>query len=83
MYRNIYRFLINKYIIIIELTWRERKRRINILSLILNLYIKDFINIIKILKLNSIILNRGVKINNNRIKTFVYIYIITFIENMK
>ena len=73
------------YITIIELIWRERKRRVNILSLILNLYINDFIDIIKILKLNLIILNRGVKININKIKIFIYIYIyiITFIKDIK
>ena len=46
------------------------------------MYINDFINIIKTLKFDLIVLNRDIKININKIKILVYIYIIIFIKDI-
>ena len=83
LYRNMYRSLIRIYVTIINLSWRERKRRVNVLLLTLDSHVSDFEDVIKVLEPGLIALNRDLKININDVDTFICVYTMTFTENMK
>ena len=66
-----------------RLNQRERKRRVNILLLTLRSYKSEFVNIIKVIKLKIIKLNKEILIKINEIEYIIYIYIIVFIKDIK
>ena len=83
LYRNMYRAIMKIYVIIIELNWRERKRRVNVLFLTLNSHVNNFFDVIKVFKSDLLILDKGVVIEINNIKYVLYVYIMIFIEDIK
>ena len=83
LYRNIYRSIFKIYVIIARLNWRERKRRINILSLALNPHENKFFDVIKVFEFGLTILNKKMPVEINDIYYTLCVFIMTFIENMK
>ena len=78
-----YRSLMGIYVTITDLSWRERKRRVNVLSLTLDSHVSDFEDVIKVLEPELIALNRDLKININDVDTFICVYTMIFTGNMK
>ena len=83
LYRNMYRAIMRIYVIIVEFNWRERKRRANVLFLTLNFHINNFFDIIKVFEFDLLIFDKDIVIEINNVKYVLYVYIITFIEDIK
>lgn len=76
-----YKILINFYLNFVSLRLRDRFRRYNIISIILELHESKFENIISVLR-DLRLLNREINLNINDEMKFVYAYILAFIEDI-
>lgn len=68
------------YVIIAELNWRERKRRVNVLSLALDPHNSDFSDVIKVIEPGITRLNKG---TFNEIEHIICVFTMTFTGNIK
>lgn len=83
LYRNMYRSLMGIYVTMAGLSWRERKRRANVLPLTLGPHASDFTDVIKILEPGLAALDRGLKVDINGVETLICVFTMAFTGDMK
>lgn len=82
LYCNLYRLLIGIYFILVLLSSRERDRRANVFPLTLGLYGLNFVDIVEVIKLLTV-LDRSVKVYIPRIGTILLIaFTFAFLSNI-
>lgn len=82
LYCNLYRLLIGIYFILVLLSSRERDRRANVFPLTLGLYGSNFVDIVEVIKLLTV-LDRSVKVYIPRIGTILLIaFTFAFLSNI-
>jgi hypothetical protein len=83
LYRNMYKFLIKVYALSTTLSHKKRSKNINCFVFILDLHEINFKNIIIFFRIEIKILDRDYQFRINEVNIIVWIFIITFLENMK
>ena len=78
-----YRSILGIYITIAGLSWREVKRRANVLPLILGPHGSEFADMIRVFKAGLTALDSGVKLELNGIDTTVYAFALAFVGDMR
>lgn len=82
LYCNLYRLLIGIYFILVLLSSRERDRRANVFPLTLGLYGSNFVDIVEVIKLLTV-LDRSVEVYIPRIGTILLIaFTFAFLSNI-
>ncbi len=83
LYRNMYKFLIEIYALSTTLFHKEWQKSINCFVFIFDSHEVNFKNIIIFLRIDIKIFNRDCQFRINEIDIVVWVFIITFLKNMK